>query len=82
MITVNVRQLSILICEATCKKSKMCHVFKFMYFSRKNNHIAVIVKRRVFDAALMSSLIYDCELLLGVDMEPVVKQCNWFLSSY
>ena len=39
-------------------KSKLCHVLNFVSFVRKNNIVPFIVKRRVFDAALMSALLY------------------------
>ena len=59
--------------------NKMCHVLKFVSFLRKNNDIPYIVKRRVFDAALTSSLLYGCESWVGADIKPVVKLYNWAL---
>lgn len=58
-------------------QSKLCHVLKFVYFIRKNNDVPFIVKRRLFDAALMSSLLYGCESWLGADLKPVIKLYNW-----
>ena len=61
-------------------KSKLCHVLKFISFLKKNNDIPFIVKRRVFDAVLLSSLVYGCESWVGgwviCDMKPVVKLYN------
>ena len=42
-------------------KVKICQVLKFVSFIEKNNNVPFIVKRRVFDAALTSSLLYGCE---------------------
>ena len=36
-----------------------------------------MVKRRVFDAALISSLLYGCESWFGADTKPIVKLYNW-----
>ena len=58
-------------------KSKLCHVLKFVSFLKKNNDIPFLVKKRVFDAALLSSLVYGCESWVGADMKPVVKLYNW-----
>ena len=38
-----------------------------------------MVKKRVFDAALMSSLAYGCESWVGADLKPMVKLYNWCL---
>lgn len=37
------------------------------------------MKRRVFDAALVSSLLYGCESWVGADVTLVVKLYNWAL---
>ena len=37
---------------------KMGHVIKYVSFVKKNNDVPFIVKRRVFEAALMSALLY------------------------
>lgn len=60
-------------------KSKTSHVLKFVSFVKKNNDVPFIVKRRVFDAALMSSLLYGCESWVGADLKPVIKLYNWAL---
>ena len=49
-------------------KNKLCHVLKFISFLKKNNDIPFIVKRRVFDAALLSSLVYGCESWVCADI--------------
>ncbi len=45
--------------------NKMSHVLKFVSFVMKNNGIPFAIKKRVFDAALMSSLNYGCESWIG-----------------
>lgn len=62
-------------------KRKLCHVMKFVSFIKKNNDIPFIVKRRVFDAVLMSSLLYGCESWIGADLRPVVKLYNWAMKA-
>ena len=58
-------------------QNKMCQVLKFISFLKKNNDVPFVVKRRVFDAALMSSLLYGCESWLNADLRPMVKLYNW-----
>ena len=41
----------------------MPHVLKFVSFIKKNNDVPFRVKQEVFDAALMSSLIYGWEFV-------------------
>lgn len=55
----------------------MKHVLKFISFIKKINDIPFIVKRGVFEAALMSVLIYGCESWLTTDLKPIVKLYNW-----
>ncbi len=59
--------------------SKLPHVLKFVSFINKNNDVPFIVKRRVFEAALMSALLYGCESWIGADRRPVTKLYNWCL---
>lgn len=59
--------------------AKMPHVLKFVSFIKKNNDIPYFVKRRVFDAALMSSILYGCESWLNADLKPMIKLYNWCL---
>lgn len=56
--------------------TKMAHVNKFVSFLKKNNDVPLIVKKRIFDAALMSTLLYGCESWLNADLRPVVKIYN------
>ena len=58
-------------------KRKMCHALKYVSFVNKNNDIPFVVKRRVFEAALMSSLLYGCESWLNADLKPIVRLYNW-----
>ncbi len=58
-------------------RNKLCHVLKFVSFVRKNNDIPFIVKRRVFDAALLSSLLYGSESWVGADLKPITKLYIW-----
>ena len=58
---------------------KMPHVLKFVSFIGKNNNVPFAVKRRVFDAALMSSILYGCESWIGGDLKPMMKLYNWCL---
>lgn len=50
---------------------KTTHVLKFVAFIKKNNDVPFIVKRRVFDAALASSLLYGCESWFTADLKPI-----------
>lgn len=61
--------------------TRMPHVLKFVSFIRKNNDIPFVAKRRVFEAALMSSLIYGCESWIGADIKPMLKLYNWCLKT-
>ena len=58
---------------------KMPHALKFIAFVRKNNDIPFMVKKRVFDAALTSSLLYGCESWFTADLKPIMKLYNWCL---
>ena len=58
-------------------KLKLPHVLKFVSFLRKNNDVPFIVKRRFFDAALTSTLLYGCESWVGADIKPASKLYNW-----
>lgn len=60
-------------------KNKLSHVLKFVSFVNKNNDTPFIVKRRVFEAALMSGILYGCESWIGADLKPIVKLYNWSL---
>lgn len=43
----------------------------------KNNDVSLVVKRRVFDAALMSPLLCGCESRVCGGVQPVVKLYTW-----
>lgn len=58
-------------------KSKLCEVLKYISFIKKNNDVPFVVKRRVLDAAMMSSLLYRCEFWVGAVIKPVIKLNNW-----
>ena len=59
--------------------TKMCLVLKFDSIVNKNNDIPFVVKRKVFEAALMSSLLYGCDSWLNGDLKPIVKLYSWCL---
>lgn len=55
-----------------------CAIFlRFASFVKKNSDTPFYVKRRVFDATLMSTVLYGCESWLIGDLKPVVKLYNW-----
>lgn len=54
-------------------QSRMCHALKFISFLSKNNDIPFLVKRKVFNAALLSTILYGCESWIGGDLKPIVK---------
>ena len=39
----------------------------------------IVKRRRVFDAALMSALLYGCESWINADLKPVTKLYHWCL---
>lgn len=59
--------------------AKLCHVLKYISFVTKNNDLPFVVKRRVFEAALMSAVLYGCESWVNADYKPVTKLYNWAL---
>ena len=58
-------------------EAKMCHILKFVSFLNKNRAIPFPVKLKVFNAALMSSVLYGCEAWFNADLKPVEKLYNW-----
>ena len=48
---------------------KRKHVLKFMSFVQKNAEFPFCVKKKVLDAALLSSVLYSCESWIGSDSE-------------
>ena len=57
--------------------NKMCHALKFISFVTKNNDIPFVVKKKIFDAALISTLLYGCESWLKGDLKPIERQYKW-----
>ncbi len=49
--------------------AKMSHALKFVSFINKNNSVPFVVKKRVVDAALMSSLLY----VVSLGLEPMLS---------
>ena len=60
-------------------QEKMPHFHKFMAFLNKNNDLPFVIKKRVFDACLLSAILYGCESWLNGNLKPVVKIYNWAL---
>ncbi|XP_071548805.1 uncharacterized protein [Panulirus ornatus] len=58
-------------------EKEICHVLKFIAFVNKNNDIPFYVKRKVFEAALTSSLLYGCESWLNGGIKPVNRLYMW-----
>lgn len=56
---------------------KMCHILKFISYVKKNVDTPFYVKKRLFHAALMSSVLYGCESWLGGSLKPIEKLYNW-----
>ena len=57
--------------------NKMCHVLKFVSFVTRNNDIPFLIKRKIFDAALMSAILYGSESWLMGDIKPIERQYKW-----
>ena len=60
-------------------QEKMAHFHKFIAFLEKNCDLPYIIKKRVFDACLMSALLYGCESWCNGDLKPINKIYNWSL---
>ena len=60
-------------------QEKMAHFYKFISFIGKNNDLPFVIKKRVFDACLLSALLYGCESWLNGDLKPMCKLYNWAL---
>ena len=58
---------------------KLCHALKFISFISKNNDVPFKIKRKLFDAAFVSTVLYGCESWFGGDLKPVMKLYNWCL---
>ena len=57
--------------------NKMCHVLKFVSFVKRNNDVPFMVKKRIFDAAVISTILYVSESWLNGDLKPIEKQYKW-----
>ena len=57
--------------------NKMCHALKFISFINRNNDVPFIIKKKIFDAALMSAMLYGCESWLSGDLKPMEKLYKW-----
>jgi hypothetical protein len=57
--------------RAQCQ-SKMCHVVKFEAFIKKNSDMPFPMKRKVFESALISSILYGCESWLSNSAATIV----------
>ena len=60
-------------------QEKIAHYFKFISFLEKNCDLPFIIKKRVFDACLLSALLYGCESWLDGDLKPMCKLYHWAL---
>ena len=58
---------------------RMAHFHKFIAFIDKNSDIPFVIKKRVFDACLISAILYGCESWINADLQPVAKIYNWAL---
>ena len=62
-------------------QERMAHFHKFIAFIEKNSDIPYVIKKRVFDACLLSAILYGCESWLNADLKPVIKIYNWALKT-
>ncbi|XP_068242383.1 uncharacterized protein [Palaemon carinicauda] len=58
-------------------QAKMCHILKFISFVNKNNDVPFYVKKKLFNDALISTILYGCESWINGDLKPIVKLYNW-----
>ncbi len=61
--------------------AKMPHAIKFVSFLNNNNVILFRVKRRIFKARLVSTILYGCESWINADLRPIKKLYNWSLKN-
>ena len=57
-------------------KAKQRHIMKFVSFVSKNVDFPFWVKRKVFDSALMSAILYGCEAWIGTSARHAQKDYN------
>ena len=55
---------------------RMCQALKFVSFCLKNNDVPFYVKKKVFHAAVMSSILYGCESWLNGNIKPMENIYN------
>ena len=56
--------------------TRMCQALKFVSFCQKNNDVPFPIKKKIFDAAVMSSLLYGCESWLDGNIKPMENLYN------
>ena len=56
--------------------AKEQQAIKFVTFVRQNNDVPFFVKLRVFNACVMSSILYGCETWLQGDLRPITRLYN------
>ncbi len=61
--------------------NKMCHTLKSISFVNRNNDVPFVVKNRIFDAAVTSSILYGCESWLNGDIKSIEKQYKWCIKT-
>ena len=57
-------------------RARTCQAIKFVSFVDKNNDAPFYVKMRVFNACIMSSLLYGCETWMNADLRPIRRLYN------
>ena len=50
---------------------KKCHLNKLLIFLAKNRDMPFVVKRKVFEAAFSSAILYGAECWLNCDLKPM-----------
>ena len=65
--------------SAVSNYAKTAHALTFVSFLQKNRDVPFYVKRRVFDAAVMSTMLYGCESWLEGNIKPIEKLYNWYI---
>ena len=62
---------------ASHSRCKTVNVLKFVSFLQKNRDVPFYVKKRVFEAAVMSTMLYGSESCLKGNVKPTEKLYNW-----
>ena len=55
---------------------RMCQALKFVSFCQKNNDVPFFVKKKIYHAALMSSILYGCESWFNGNIKPMENLYN------